>query len=44
MDDTDNHGHLVALTVDIVSSYVSKNSIQRDQLSDLIDSVYNTLA
>jgi predicted transcriptional regulator len=44
MDDKDNHGHLVALTTDIVCSYVTKNSIQRDQLGDLIDSVYNTFA
>jgi predicted transcriptional regulator len=44
VDDTDNHGHLVALTVDIICSYVTKNSVQRDQLSDLIDNVYNTLA
>ena len=36
--------HLLGLTTDIVASYVSNNSIPRDQLGQFIEVVYNSLS
>ena len=44
MNENQQHRHLMGLTTDIVSSYVSNNSVPSDQLGRFIDVVYSTLS
>ena len=44
MSENQQHSHLIGLTTDIVTSYVSNNSVPMDQLGQFIDVVYTTLS
>ena len=44
MSTKQRHSHLLGLTTDIVCSYVSKNSIPRDQLGPFIEVVCKSLS
>lgn len=41
---TKGHGGLIGLTVSLVSAYAANNSVQRSDLSSLIEAVYSALA
>ena len=42
-DDAEAHGDAMRMTTDIVSSFVSNNTVSPDELSELIRSVHRTL-
>jgi predicted transcriptional regulator len=42
-DDAEANGEAMRMTTDIVSSFVSNNTVSSDELSDLIRSVHRTL-
>ncbi len=44
MSEQTNHEELLSLTTEIVSSYVSNNTISAAEIPDVIDRVYKTLA
>lgn len=44
MTEQNNREELLAYTTEIVSAYVSQNSVSKEDLSGLIDQVYKTLA
>ena len=44
MTDKPSHTELLTLTSEIVSSHVSNNNVQTDELPELIQKVYKTLS
>ena len=44
MSETPTRSELLALTIEIVSAHVGNNSIERDEVAQLLQSVFDTLS